>query len=237
MSHDDFDFEPIRGLPAELPEGERLLWQGSPDWKSLAIRAYQVRKVAAYFGVLVAWRVGVGLYDGHHAIDIGVSCLLLVTSALLAVGVLSLLAYLTARSAVYSITSKRVILRHGVAVPLTMNIPFRLIDGADYKVYGDKTGDIVFRLPVSERVGYLISWPHVRASKVTHTQPSFRALCDGERAAEIVSEALAAEAERQPVDVEPTSNSALGGSRSRGVEPAAGLHKMGTAVDGNLLTT
>ena len=31
--HDDFDFEPVRGLPQVLPEGERLLWQGAPRWQ------------------------------------------------------------------------------------------------------------------------------------------------------------------------------------------------------------
>ena len=53
MRHDDFEFEPVRGLPAMLPPGERLLWQGNPAWRSLAIRAYHVRKVALYFAVLV----------------------------------------------------------------------------------------------------------------------------------------------------------------------------------------
>ena len=28
--HDDFDFEPVRGLPQVLPKGERMLWQGAP---------------------------------------------------------------------------------------------------------------------------------------------------------------------------------------------------------------
>ena len=37
MSDHDFDFEPIRGLPALLPAGEKQLWQGSPHWKSQAI--------------------------------------------------------------------------------------------------------------------------------------------------------------------------------------------------------
>ena len=128
MSHDDFDFEPVRGLPAMLPPGEKLLWQGSPGWKSLAVRAYHVRKVAGYFLVLAAWRVGVGVNEGHAASAILVSCLFLLALGSLAVGVLSLLAYLNARSTVYSITSRRVLLRHGVAVPLTMNLPFKLID-------------------------------------------------------------------------------------------------------------
>jgi hypothetical protein len=191
MSHDDFDFEPIRGLPAELPKDEHLLWQGSPDWKSLAVRAYHVRKVAAYFALLVAWRVGMGLYEGHAAAEIGLSCLLLVTMGTIAVGVLSLLSYLNARSTVYSITSRRVILRHGVAVPLTMTVPFRLIDAADLKVHGDGTADIALRLPAKERIGYLITWPHVRAGKITRPQPSFRSLPGGLKVAQTLSAALA----------------------------------------------
>ncbi len=71
MSHDDFSFEPRRGLPALLPEGERLLWQGSPRWQSLAVRAYQVRKVAVYFGILVAWRIAAGVNAGHSFATVG----------------------------------------------------------------------------------------------------------------------------------------------------------------------
>ncbi|MEM9764435.1 MAG: PH domain-containing protein, partial [Pseudomonadota bacterium] len=33
MPHDDdFRSEPVRGLPALLPKGERILWQGAPSW-------------------------------------------------------------------------------------------------------------------------------------------------------------------------------------------------------------
>ena len=65
MSHEHFDFEPVRGLPALLPAGEKLLWQGSPDWRSLAVRAYHVRKIAIYFLLLVLWRIGIGISSGH----------------------------------------------------------------------------------------------------------------------------------------------------------------------------
>jgi len=215
MSHDDFDFEPVRGLPAELPKGERLLWQGVPDWKSLALRAYHVRKVAAYFALLVAWRVGVGLYKGDAMADIRISCLLLVTFGVIAMGVLSVLAYLNARSTVYSITSRRVILRHGVAVPLTMNIPFKLIDSADLKTFGDATGDIALGLPATERMGYLITWPHLRPGKITRPQPSFRCLKDGVQAAQVLSAALAAESGMQTVRLETPAE----GQRPRVVVP------------------
>jgi len=48
------DEEPVRGLPAPLPADETLLWQGAPDPRSLAQRAYGVRAVAIYFLFLLA---------------------------------------------------------------------------------------------------------------------------------------------------------------------------------------
>ena len=109
MSHDDFDFEPAPGLPAPLPAGENLLWQGSPEWRSLAVRAYHVRKVAIYFALLVLWRVAVGIGNGHTAWAIVASSAFLIALGGLAIGVLTLLAYLNARSTVYSITTRRVL--------------------------------------------------------------------------------------------------------------------------------
>lgn len=215
MSHDDFAFEPVPGLPAALPQGERLLWQGSPQWGSLAVRAYHVRKVAVYFGALVVWRIGVGVYNGHALADIGVSCAFLIVLGGIAVGVLTLLAYFNARSTVYSITSRRVLLRHGVAVPLTMNVPFRLIDDAALKTFGDHTGDIALRLPDQERIGYLITWPHLRPGKITRPQPSLRALGDAQEAAGILAAALAVDAGVEAVRVPAAETPVPAGERAR----------------------
>ena len=44
----EHDTEPVLGLPAPLPPGETLLWQGSPRWWSLALDAYRVRALAFY---------------------------------------------------------------------------------------------------------------------------------------------------------------------------------------------
>jgi hypothetical protein len=194
MSHDDFEFEPVRGLPALLPEGERLLWQGAPRWSSLAIRGYHVRKVAVYFSLLVLYRVAVGIHDSHTLAAIALSCAFLITLGAVATGVLSLLAYLTSRSTVYSITNHRVLLRHGIAVPMTMNVPFNVIEAAELKMFSDNSGDIALRVIASERVGYLITWPHLRPGFVTRPQPSLRALADASAAAQILGQALASDA-------------------------------------------
>jgi hypothetical protein len=194
MSHDDFDFEPTPGLPAELPTGETLLWQGVPNWKSLAVRAYQVRKVAIYFAILVLWRAGVGIGNGQGVATVLLGCAFIALLGVIVIGMLSTLAYFSARSTVYSITSRRVLLRHGVAVPMTMNLPFKQIEAAALRGFADGTGDIALTLTASERIGFLITWPHVRPGRFKRPEPSLRALPDAQHAADILSAALAVEA-------------------------------------------
>ena len=50
----EYENEPVRGLPGVPPPGERILWQGSPDWRTLARTAFHTRLIAGYFAVLVA---------------------------------------------------------------------------------------------------------------------------------------------------------------------------------------
>ena len=147
MSHDDFAFEPVRGLPATLPDGEELLWQGTPDWRAMAIRAYHARKVAVYFLALILVRIGFGVTDGTAVASLAVSCLWIATLGAVAAGTLALLAYLNSRMTVYSVTSERILIRHGIAVPMTVNIPFALIQSADLKQHANGVGEIFFSLP------------------------------------------------------------------------------------------
>jgi hypothetical protein len=75
-----------------------------------------------------------------------------------------------------------------------MNIPFALIESAGVKTFPDGTGEIAMSLHREQRVGYLITWPHLRPGHITQPQPAFRALADARRAADILAAALAAEA-------------------------------------------
>ena len=66
------DFNQFKELPAPLPVGERVIWQGKPSFKGLALRSFHIREVAIYFGLLLMWRLwsnwshGVPARRGDH---------------------------------------------------------------------------------------------------------------------------------------------------------------------------
>jgi hypothetical protein len=161
MSHDDFKFEPLRGLPEALPEGEHILWQGSPAPLRLARDALGLTWVAGYFAVLTVWRVGVSstyvsfgeaLAHGIPFIVVGMlSCLLIFG-----------LAYMQARSAVYTLTNKRVAMRIGAALTMTLNLPYTQIGNAGLDVKKSGHGSLAFELIGDTRFSYLMTWPHVK---------------------------------------------------------------------------
>jgi hypothetical protein len=209
MKHDDFEFEPVPGLPAPLPPGEYLLWQGRPRWTALAVRAFHLRKVALYFALMVAWRFA---YLAGTA-DVGTLAAIKGTLpaaglALLGLALLAGLAFASARSAVFSITNRRVLLRHGIALPLTLNVPFREIDAAAVVRHGDGSGSIALTPASGSRVGYLLNWPYVRPARYANPEPMLRALADVEPVAQILAGALAA---------------AAAGSVPRGTAPVIGI--------------
>ncbi|WP_295850730.1 photosynthetic complex putative assembly protein PuhB [Tardiphaga sp.] len=185
MKHEISQFK----LPAALPEGERLIWQGKPGAKGLAWRAFHVRELPLYFGAFLAWRLW-SLHAGGAAIaDYAWATLATLGPALISAAVLTGLAWLFARAATYTITSRRVLLQFGVALPMTMNIPLGKIESAALKTYSDGSGEIPLKL-VGERVSHLLLWPHVRPWKLIESQPMLRAVPDAAIVAARLNEAL-----------------------------------------------
>ena len=188
----EHDFEPVRGLPGDLPAGERLIWQGAPDWWPLAQRAFHVRSVSIYFGVLMAWRGLATALEGATLLDSVQSALNVAPIAIAALTLLCGLALLTARTTVYTLTTKRVVLRFGVALPKAINIPFTIIENAALKPFSDKTGDLALTLSEPNKIAYFLLWPHARPWKLARPQPTMRAVADGAVVAARLAEALKA---------------------------------------------
>lgn len=186
----EYEFEPTPGLPARLPEGEHVLWQGAPSWRSLAVHALHARKVAIYFALLAAWHVaelasgGTGLLGALR----GAAWLLVLGVA--ASAVLTVLAWAIARTTLYTVTSARLVMRFGVALPISMNVPFSLVQSAGIVRHRDGTSDLPLQLAPQHRVGYFVTWPHVRPWHLLRVQPTLRSLPQGEQVAAILGGAL-----------------------------------------------
>jgi hypothetical protein len=172
----EHELEPQYGLPERLPATEKILWQGSPDARALARSAFHLRKLALYFAALMALQAANVAADGASAADV---LLALVwpagLSALALLGVWTL-AWLTARTAVYTVTDRRVVMRIGIVLTLTFNLPLRTIESAAMRQGSGGHGDIVLALKGPDHIAWLHLWPHARPWHLTRTQPMLRAL-------------------------------------------------------------
>lgn len=186
----EHDYEPEPGLPQALPRGERVLWQGKPDADSLARRTFHVRKLAAYFVVLLALRTTLQLNDGVGLGTALSGSMGLSVLAAVAVGMLVLYSRLVARSTLYTITNRRVVIRCGIAVPLTMNLPFSRIEAADLRRHGEGSGDIAIVPEATSRVSYVLLWPLVKPWRFLRVRPVLRGVVDAERVAGLLVDAL-----------------------------------------------
>ena len=192
MPHDDdFEIEPIRGLPERPPEGERILWQGAPAAWPLARHALSAGWVAGYFALLALWRGAVvGAEAGATAGLVTASWYVAIGA--LAVGVLAAMAWAMARATVYTLTTERIVMRIGAALTLTVNLPYRWIDSADLRMNRDGTGSIELALKGDNKLSYLVLWPHVRPWSIGRPRPALRCLPDAREAAAILGAAASA---------------------------------------------
>lgn len=191
MSHDDFAFEPIPGIPENLPEGERILWQGSPEQRGLFRHALHGRKMLAYCFILLAWVSASNLADGLGTPAIAEALALPTLLVLALFLIVTGLAYGLAKSSIYTITSQRVIMRFGIALPITINLPFKKIEAAGLKRHADGSGDIPLALKGNDRLAWLHLWPHARPWRFNKPEPMLRDVPEIDQVATLLAKAMA----------------------------------------------
>lgn len=185
----------IEGAPEPLPEGERILWQGKPERAALARHAFHTRGLTLYFTAVIGlWAVNTrAVLDREAFLNM---LLMQVALAAVAVVIAHVLAFACARTTTYAITERRVVMRIGIVLPMTLNLPYRFIHGASVRGFRDGTGQIALQLAPSERLAWLVLWPHVRPWRIARPEPVLRGLRDPDAVGMILREA----AERVPVD-------------------------------------
>jgi len=188
----EHEWEAAPGLPSALPKGERVVWQGAPDWKRLAIHAFHVRTIALYFLVMLAVQAinltapdsGTGM---KPLAEVDWKPMVVAASLYsLALALLLGTAWMSARSTLYTLTNKRVVMRIGIVLTLTFNLPFKRLAGASLKNQGAGTGDIALALYPEDRIGWAHLWPHQRAWHVTHPQPTLRCVPNSQQVGELL---------------------------------------------------
>ncbi len=200
MSAEEIEIETVPGLPGDLPDGETLLWQGRPEWRSLARYSFKVRLLAGYFAVFIALRLLVVLQQHQGLAGLG-KTMLMAGAALGSIGVLAFMARAYARTTIYTITSKRIVLRIGIALPMTWNLPFKRIASADLLVRKDGRGDISLRLSEPNRIAWLHLWPHAQPWHMKTARPMLRAIAEPDYVAGVLADAVRAWAQAEDASV------------------------------------
>ena len=183
----EYESEPIPGLPGLLPKGENILWQGSPDWRVLARTAFHTRLIAGYFIGLTAFAIGNAVWHGVTGLADLSGVAITLGGGVIGVALLHLLAWATARSTIYTLTDRRIVLRIGIALPKCINLPLSIIGNMDLRPRLAGTADLAIKLTSQQRLGYVALWPHARPWHYSEPQPMLRAVPDGQAIATLLA--------------------------------------------------
>jgi hypothetical protein len=198
-------------LPADIPPGEKILWFGRPEPVSFWRHAYRADWIAGYFVLLAAWN------GTSAAIDFGPLAATIAALKTLGLGaaaltLLAILAWLGARTTLYVITSRRLVMKVGIALQIFYNVPFTQIGSAALRGYSDGTGDIPVALIGGQRIAYLSLWPHAKPFRFAKPEPALRCVENAREIADILAQALSsaagealhAAAPAKPAQTDPT---------------------------------
>ena len=179
MNGHTHEFEPTFGFPESLPGSEKVLWQGSPCAWLIARRIFFLPHLFFYFLILSFFAV---IFNSEVLTlkDLFVKFLSYMSLGMVAIFLLLAISYLISSTTVYSITDKRVVMRIGIVLNLSLNIPFSKIETAACKAYPDKSGDISLNLVPENKIAYLHLWPHCRPWFFSSPRPRLSCLNDVE---------------------------------------------------------
>lgn len=185
----EHEFEAALGLPEPLPSGEKILWQGAPSWFVLSLRAFHLRKIGIYFLCMIALQWFYLINGAATSAEIFTALVKSMLIAGLGLSMLGAVVWFSTKTTMYTITDKRVIMRIGIVLTLTFNLPHQRIASASIKSYKGGSGDIALSLYPSDRIAWLHLWPHARPWKVGQPEPALRCIEQVEKVGSILMSA------------------------------------------------
>ena len=190
-SSPEHEFEAQLGLPEKLPKGESILWQGSPDFKAVALRVFHMRALVIYFGILLAYRLFSGIYDGDAFASLAMSMVWMTLLSAACLGLVAYFAYLICTTTLYTLTDRRIVMRIGIVLNMTFNLPLKKIQGAGLNVGQHGIGDIPLKLDLHTKIALFHLWPHAKPGAWANPEPMLRCIPDSQKVAALLSDAWA----------------------------------------------
>ena len=185
----EYEFEAALGLPEPLPQDEVNLWQGAPNWISMAKHVFRLQWLSLYFAVIVIWQaISVSSSEGGLAAGWS-SVALAFFLAVIGLVLVGLLAYWSATTTMYTLTNRRIVMRVGIVLTVTFNLPYKTLGSADLKLYKDGTGDIPMQIATEDKIAFFHLWPHVRPWRLATPEPMMRCVPNAKVVAAILTEA------------------------------------------------
>lgn len=172
----EHEFEPEHGLPEPLPAGEKILWQGAPAFMDMLVRVFHFRKLGIYFVLMLSMRAAYLTFSDQSGTEVFFAMIWPTGLALVALGSVFSLAWLTATTTVYTLTDQRVVMRIGIVLTLTFNLPLRSIETAGIALHANGCGDIPLKLKGEDRIAWLNLWPHARPWRLANPEPMLRCI-------------------------------------------------------------
>jgi hypothetical protein len=206
----EYELEAEYGLPETLPKDERVLWQGSPNHWVIAKEVFFIRVVAAYFLAIILYQLVDGYYAGSLINGLLVSSVWMAALSLIGLLLLWSLAYLVSRTTVYTLTNKRIVMRVGIVLTMSFNLPLKTIVAADIRKGKKGFGDIPLTICADTKIAYVHLWPHARPFHLANPKPMLRCIDQVEHVSTLLSRAWCAEHQVELNQVQNVTKTNLG---------------------------
>ena len=219
-----------KGLPGRLPAGERLLWQGSPSWRTLLRSMFHIRAVAAYFAIIIAWCAASYLRNGDNVGEVGLSVLRMSGVALVPLVLMVIYALLLQphNDLHHHHPPHRAAPWRGIP---HVHQPALRAQSRPPRSRRTLTAAATSPSPLTDgsKVALLAVWPNARPWRMRNPEPMLRGIKDAASVAQILSRALAASAEmpvsaRNAVASQPAGANGANAGRSGGLERVPPMH-------------
>jgi hypothetical protein len=206
----EYEFEAALGLPEPLPQGETILWQGAPNWISMAKHVFRLQWLSLYFAVIVIWQL-ISVSNSDEGLAAGWSSVALAFFlAVIGLVLIGCLAYWSATTAMYTLTNRRIVMRVGIVLTVTFNFPYKTLGSAGLRLYKDGTGDIPIQIATEDKIAFFHLWPHVRPWRLANPEPMLRCVPDAQQVAQLLTEAWMQSTDASNVRIEKVEVEAVG---------------------------